>query len=261
MDPLRPLNNVFWGYIQDEQHRLGVRQRAYEYLHHYGIALEGRAVGTLRPADTRKRFLQAFHTLLYQCVQFYRQADDTTVVPNANNVLWVLRDLHLLLAEGAHNQFGDLPWNARLEMLMEQWILSRPEIQDFLRARRMVPYPEGWMGAVDSMKTLQGWTGTNVIHFRDLAVFGEQILLSVREGGAAGLGGWSSVVNPIEAAAFAITWRPQIEGYINAYRAVTGVDITQDPTDPRFLADRDAPPSTHLRRRLAAGGAGAAAGR
>jgi hypothetical protein len=250
MDPLRPLNNILWGYIQDEQHRIGVRQRAYEYLHHYGISLEGKAIGNLRPADTRKRFLQAFHTLLYQCVQYYRQADDTMVVANANNVLWALRDLHLLLAEGAHNQYGDLPWNARLEMLMEQWILSRPEIQDFLRARRMVPYPEAWMGAVDSMKTLQGWSGTNVIHFRDLGTFGERILLSVREGGVAQQGGWSVVVDPAEAAAFALIWRPEIEGYINAYRAVTGVDLTQDPGDPRYLAQRDAAPSVHLQRRL-----------
>jgi hypothetical protein len=260
MDPLRPLNNILWGYVQDEQHRLGVRQRAYEYLHHYGIGLEGKAVGTLRPADSRKRFLQAFHTLLYQCVQFYRQADDTTVVANANNVLWVLKDLHLLLAEGAHNQFGDLPWNARLEMMMEQWILSRPELQDFLRARRMVPYPEGWMGAVDSMKTLQGWSNTSVIHFRDLGVFGEQILLSVREGGipagnppVAGSGGWSVVTDANEAAAFALTWRNEIEGYINAYRAVTGVDLSQDASDPRFLAERDTAPSVHLSRRLASG--------
>jgi hypothetical protein len=253
MDPLRPLNNIFWGYVQDEQHRLGLKQRSYEYLHHYGIGLEGRAVGTLRPADSRKRFLQAFHTLLYQCVQFYRLADDITVVANANNVLWALKDLHLLLAEGAHNQFGDLPWNARLEMLMEQWILSRPEIQDFLRARRMVPYPEAWMGTVDTMKTLQGWNGTNVIHFRDLGVFGEQVLLSVREGGVVGVGGWSTINDPAEAAAFAITWRPEIEGYINAYRAVTGVDVAQDPSDPRFLAERDTAPSVHLRRRLAAG--------
>jgi len=260
MDPLRPLNNIMWGYIQDEQHRLGVRQRAYEYLHHYGIGLEGKAVGTLRPADSRKRFLQAFHTLIYQCVQFYRQADDTTVVANANNVLWVLKDLHMLLAEGAHNQFGDLPWNARLEMLMEQWILSRPELQDFLRGRRMVPYPEAWMGAVDTMKTLQGWSGTNVIHFRDLGVFGEQILLSVREGGVAAgnppianSGGWSVVTDANEAAAFALEWRNEIEGYINSYRAVTGVDLTQDPSDPRYLTERDTAPSVHLRRRLAAG--------
>ena len=34
LDPLRTLNNLLWGYIQDEQHRLTVVRRAYEYKHH-----------------------------------------------------------------------------------------------------------------------------------------------------------------------------------------------------------------------------------
>ena len=37
IDPLRPLNNLLWGYIQDEQHRLTVVRRAYEYDHQYGL--------------------------------------------------------------------------------------------------------------------------------------------------------------------------------------------------------------------------------
>ena len=90
--------------------------------------------------------------------------------------------MHLLLAEGAHNQFGDLPWTARVEMLIQQWLLARPEMRDFLQSRPMVPYKEPWMGEVDTMKTLQGWTDVTVTHFRDLAVFGEQILLSIRYG-------------------------------------------------------------------------------
>ena len=43
LDPLRPLNNILWGYIQDEQHRLSLNRRAYEYDHHYGMTLIGRA--------------------------------------------------------------------------------------------------------------------------------------------------------------------------------------------------------------------------
>ena len=41
IDPLRPLNNLLWGYIQDEQHRLSVVRRAYEYDHHYGLRAAG----------------------------------------------------------------------------------------------------------------------------------------------------------------------------------------------------------------------------
>ena len=41
---LRPLNNILWGYIQDEQHRLTITRRCYEYDHHYGVTLQGKAV-------------------------------------------------------------------------------------------------------------------------------------------------------------------------------------------------------------------------
>ena len=36
IDPLRPLNNLLWGYIQDEQNRLTVNRRGTEYDHEYG---------------------------------------------------------------------------------------------------------------------------------------------------------------------------------------------------------------------------------
>src|SRR5262249_14099433 len=90
------------------------------------------------------------------------------------------KEVHLILAEGAHNQFGDLTWTARAEMLTIQWMLARPEMREFLRGRYMVPYQEGWMGAVDSMKKLQGWTDTTITHFYELPVTGERILLSFR---------------------------------------------------------------------------------
>ena len=44
IDPLRPLNGVLWGYIQDEWNRLSVQRRAYEYDHQYGLPIYGRAV-------------------------------------------------------------------------------------------------------------------------------------------------------------------------------------------------------------------------
>ena len=109
-------------------------------------------------ADSRSKFLEAFHNLLHRCSVFYKEDDDTTVIADGFPLLNALKEVHLLLAEGAHNQFGDLPWTARAEMLMQQWLLSRPEMRDFLQGRRMVPYKEPWMAQVDTMKTLQGWT-------------------------------------------------------------------------------------------------------
>ena len=241
IDPLRPLNNVIWGYTQDEQNRLTVVRRNYEYDHHYGLRLEGKAVQNFRPVDTRSKFLEAFHHLLRMCSMFYKQDDDTTVKADAFPVLNALKEVHLILSQGAHNQYGDLPSSARIEMLMQQWMLARPEFRDFLPTRMMVAYPEPWMDRVDAMKKLQGWTDTSVIHFRSLAMFGEQLLLSVR------FGAWSDVYEPSQAFNWARFWRPQAQGYIHAYRAVTGVDLTGTAVDTIVDATM---PSVLLQRRL-----------
>jgi hypothetical protein len=243
-DPLRPLNNLLWGYLQDEQHRLSVVRRVYEYDHHYGLSLYGQAVPPLHPADSRSRFLEAFHNLLYICTNFYQQDDDTTVIADGFPVLNGLKEVHLLLSEGAHNQFGDLPATARQEMLIQQWLLARPEFREFLPTRVMVAYPEPWMDRVDAMKSVQNWTDTSVIHFHNLAVFGEQILLSIR------YGAWSISNDPQQAVNWARFWRPEIQGYTHAYRAVTGVDLTADVTTGQLASERVLPPSTHLRRQL-----------
>ena len=73
---------MLWGYIQSEQDRLSVARRAYEYDHHYGLRLTGRSVPTLNPADSRPRFLEAFHNLLAEATRFYRLSMDTTVNPD-----------------------------------------------------------------------------------------------------------------------------------------------------------------------------------
>ena len=243
IDPLRPLSNLLWGWVQDEQHRLTVVRRNYEYDHHYGMRLEGRAVVGMNPADTRSKFIEAFHNLLRLCTVFFKQDDDTTIKADAFPVLNALKEVHLILTEGQHNQFGDLTSTARVEMMMQQWLLARPEFREFLPTRISVAYPEPWMDRVDAMKKLQGWTDTSVMHFRNLAVFGEQILLGVR------WGFWSDVQEPEQAFNWARLFRPQIQGYIHAYRAVAGVDLSAEISDAQVDATM---PSTLLRRRLSA---------
>src|SRR5262249_53172535 len=137
-------------------------------------------------------------------------------------------------------QFGDLPWTARAEMMVQEYILARPEIREFLQSRVMVPYKEPWMPQVDTMKTLQGWSDMTVTHFRDLGVYGEQILLSIR------YGDWIDVVDEDSAKNWARYWRPEIQGYLHAYRAVTGVDLTNPDTVDATL------PSVLLQKRLVA---------
>lgn len=246
IDPLRPLNHLLWRHVQTEGDRLSVLRRAHEYEAEYGFPLHGKAVALLRAADRRSKFLEAFHNLLYRCVQFYREDDDTTHVADGFPVLNALKETHYVLSQGAHNQFGDLPATARQEMLVEQWLLARPEMRDFLGGRSMVAYPEPWMDRVDTLKTMKGWTDVSVVHFHDLAVFGEQLLLSIR------WDHWSAQTNPDYGKQWAREWRPEVQGYIHALRAVLGIDLAAEMTSGRDEADRYLPPAVHLRRRLTA---------
>lgn len=219
--PLRPLSNLLWGYVQDEDHRLTVARRAYEYEHQYGLSLVGKAVPKHAPADRRSQFLVAFHTLLHQAAIFYDRSANLTVRADAFPLLNALREVHLVLAEGAHNQFRELPWTARVEMLIQQWLLSRREVREFVGGRPAVPYAEEWMRTVDAMRRLMGWGDTSISNFHDLALTGEKIVLSVR------FADWSDIaVTESDAAGWAVFWRPEIQRYIHAYQAVTGVDLS-----------------------------------
>jgi hypothetical protein len=245
-DPLRPLSNLLWGYVHDDPNRLTVEDRSREYANAYGQTSTHTSMRDVAPADNRSKFIGAFHNLLACTARFYREDADTTVRADGFPLLNALKDVHLILADGLQNQAYDLTWTARAEMLMTQWLLARPEMRDFLRGRYMVPYDEPWMGAVDSMKRLQGWTDTSVIQFHDLALTGERILLSIR------WGDWTAFENiEDQARLWARQWMPEIKKYIYALRAVTGADLSSEVTDTRDAALRYVQPSLLLRRRLA----------
>lgn len=95
------------------------------------------------------------------------------------------------------------------------------------------------MGQVDTMKTLQGWTDVTVTHFRNLGTYGERILLSIR------YDDWiDENRSQDEAKAWGRYWQLEVQGYIHAYRAVTGVDLLEKP-DATL-------PSVYLRNRIGA---------
>ncbi len=226
VDPLRPLNNVLWGWLRDAGHRLTEAQRCDEYRHHYGLP-PGPA--DRRLADSRTRFMGAFHSLLAECLRFYEDDDLTVKIANGFDVLNGLKETHLLLVQGAHNQYGDLPWTARHEFLMAQWILSRSEIRDFLPHQIMVDTPEVWMRSVDAMNRLQGWSDVSVLHYRDLAEFAEQLLLGIR------FGAWTSANDPDQAANWARYFRREVQQYCHAYQAVTGQGVHRRAHSPAAL--------------------------
>ena len=100
------------------------------------------------------------------------------------------------------------------------------------------------MGQVDTMKRLQGWNDVTITHFRNLAVFGEQILLSVR------YGDWNAVNDQDAAKTWARYWRPEVQGYIHAYLATTGIDLSDDIVDRRGAPARHVQPAIALQARL-----------
>jgi hypothetical protein len=92
-------------------------------------------------------------------------------------------------------------------------------MREFLGGRSSVPYSEEWMGPVDAIKRLMGWTDTPVTHFHDLAVTGERILLSIR------YHAWNDAASEADATGWATYWKSEIQRYIHAYQAATGVDL------------------------------------
>ena len=137
---------------------------------------------------------------------------------------------------------------------MQQWLLARPEMREFLGGRVMVPYPEAWMDRVDAMKTLQGWTDTER---HPLPRPGR---LRRADPAVGPLRRLEHHQRAEQAANWARYWRAEVQGYIHAYRVATGVDLTADMTDHQQLIARALPPSAHLRDRLAfqVGGPGVA---
>lgn len=241
IDPLRPLNNILWGYVQDTQHRLNSTRRIYEYDHHYGLFLSN-AQMPVNSVDSRSKFIEAFHNLLYKSSIYYKDVDDMTRRADGFPILNALKEVHLILAENAHNQFGDLPTTARAEMLVEQWILARPEMREFLGGKIMVPYTEAWMDKVDTVKNMQGWTDTSISYFHKLGKYGEQLLLSIR------YDNWSEIDDASAAGSWAVFWRNEVQQYIHSYFAATGVDLGID--SPGNNADKYILPSVMLRKKL-----------
>src|SRR5262249_22774499 len=160
-----------------------------------------KAVPQMQAVDNRSKFLEAFNNLLTTAARFFKEDDDKTIKPDAFPLLNALKDVHLHLAQGAVNQFGDLAWTARVEMLIQKWLLSREEIREYLGRNPMVAYSEPWMSQVETMKSLQGWSDVSISHFRDLGVFGEQLLLSIR------YADWGNINDTNQAANWARYWR------------------------------------------------------
>jgi hypothetical protein len=84
----------------------------------------------------------------------------------------------------------------------------------------MVLYKAPWESQVDAMKTLQGWNNGSIAYWVDLAEYGEKLLLLAR------YHYWPGVDNDVAVKDIIRQAKPQVLGFISAYRAVTGFDLT-----------------------------------
>ncbi|HYF15043.1 MAG TPA: hypothetical protein VD971_08245 [Phycisphaerales bacterium] len=216
---LHQMSSLLWGYIQDEHDRLSLARRTYEYDHHYGLRLRGNAVPVMRPADSRTTFLDAFHRLLNGAARYYQLSMNTTMQADAYPSLHAIKEVSLILEEGMHNQYTELPKMARAEMLIQQAFLAQPDFRFFLGGRPSITYPEPWMPQLETLRTIMGWNDASIRHYYDLAVHGEVMLLTLRAWP------WANETSDSVAAAWLQSLRPEIQAYIHAYRAVTGVNL------------------------------------
>jgi hypothetical protein len=222
LDPLRRVNNLLMDYIKDLRNGefFTSEERSLEYQNQYGYYLHGKNHNA--GVDVRSNFHTAFNKLLNECSRYFRQAYNRTIDADAFPVLIALQDLNIILATGNNNQAVAFTKRARIELLIEQNILNRPEIGEYLKERLMVPYKQDWMKRVDTMKSLQGWNPVSSRIFNDLAETGEMILMSVR------YVDWSNIDNKDFAEAWAGYFRNEIQLYILRYNAVTGIDLSND---------------------------------
>jgi hypothetical protein len=229
ISPLWPLGDLLWDWINHEPTRLNPMRRIQEYQHQYGQTVLGRDAIGFRAADVRTAFPRAFLNLLNLCEEFYKEDSQTTVIADAFPTLVALREVHQILAMGSGNAAQPLGFAARVETLMMQLMLAQPELRAFLHVREMVPYDEAWMGQVDAMKDLQGWQDQSISHYRDLAVYGERILLSIR------LADWTAG-HEDNAKNWLRVHKNAIRRFAHAHRAISAAELAPSNRRPTARA-------------------------
>jgi len=233
LGPLRPLEQLLKSYVERENDRSTPRGRSDAYAAEYGLLLRVRSARWDPTLDRRSGVLNAFHRLLATAVHHHQQSDDRQSVPDVSPVLTSLREMNLLVVERPNDGTGRLAFDARCEMLVRQYLLALPEVGTFLGGLSNTPAPEPWMDSVSAVRHLMGIEGASVVHFADLARTAERLFQSVRRRH------WTGGADENDASKWANGLRDDVFAYVNAYRNVTGVDLSAPP--PR------APRTAHFR--------------
>ncbi len=205
----------------------------------------GRA-SRVRPADSRSKFLQAFHDLLRLTDQFYREASDThgdaRSVPAPDRAQGPPHDSRGGCAQSVPRSAVD-----RAQRDARSAVAARAIRDARLPAR---PAGDAVPRSLDGRRRRHEASAGLDRHERPAlqrsrASSASASCLSIRHVR------WDAITDPVAAQDWALSWRPEVQGYIHAYRMATGVTLSDDvvevnrPGSPRY-----AQPSVLLYSRL-----------
>ena len=130
-------------------------RRAYEYDHHYGITAPGSgARHRFAPWTAGRSSIEAFHNLLHLCSIFFKADDDTTVIADGFPVMNAIREVHLVLAEGAQPVRRSAIDRPSGDARSSSGSLRAPEMREFLAAGSWCRIPKsGWTAWIRSKQT------------------------------------------------------------------------------------------------------------
>lgn len=261
-DLLRPIGNLLSGYARDTEIPITHEEYLVELQAQYGLVLPEHAGLDIQPTQTDTSFLGALHNVIGGSGKLLRDRLNKTLSIDTHSLGRTLGNMNVRLAMGAHNQLWEVTRRIRRDMLVQQWILSRPEVTEFLRVPAMVDMKEGWMSALAAYrdrKNQQSWSTARsgnygnvsgnssqsalvVQQFHRLACKSEIMVLGAR------WGGWSDedLVGK-SAEGWLNEVQHDIKDYISDYREVTRlVNLDVETADPQALALREMQPLQFL---------------
>ncbi len=138
--------------------------------------------------------------------------------------------------------FAELSIQARVETMIVLRIIGMPELKEFFGNRVMTPSREPWMTNVDVMRRIMRWGDASIGEFDTLTTAGESLILSARLAPFA-----PSQMDPEPARDWAFEFRNEVMQYVQSYRTVTGVDLSEVPGAGREVDATQ--PSVYLAQR------------
>lgn len=261
-DLLRPIGNLLSGYARDTEIPITHEEYLVELQAQYGLMLPEHAELDIQGMQSDTSFLGALHNVIGGSGKLLRDRLNKTLDVDTHSLGRILGNMNVRLAMGAHNQLWEVTRRIRRDMLVQQWILSRPEVTEFLRVPAMVDMREGWMSALAAYRdrknqqsrsasrsgnygSVSGNSSQSALvvqQFHRLACKSEIMVLGAR------WGGWS---NEDMVGKSAEGWlnevQHDIKDYISDYREVTRlVNLDVETADPQALALREMQPLQFL---------------